>query len=136
MVAGTRWRRRTVLMAGIPCCLSTAVQSAHHLSAARGRRHIRRVQDNPNLRAAKNTSAIARPPISCLQAIVARAAAAFGGVSARTEFESSKGFVSNTLINDRISWLAFLDTYRTLCVAPEPQFRRVLEEIQGMRHAA
>jgi len=33
-------------------------------------------------------------------------------------------------------WLPFLDTYRTLCVAPEPDFLRVLEEIRGMRRAA
>jgi site-specific DNA recombinase len=27
-------------------------------------------------------------------------------------------------------WLPFLDTYRTMCLAPEPPFRRVLEEIR------
>jgi hypothetical protein len=32
--------------------------------------------------------------------------------------------------------LPFLDTYRTMCVAPERQFRRVLEEIREMRFAA
>ncbi len=32
--------------------------------------------------------------------------------------------------------VAFLDTYRTMCVAPEPAFRRVLEEIREMRLAA
>ena len=29
------------------------------------------------------------------------------------------------------AWLPFLDTYRTMCLAPEPQFLRVLEEIQA-----
>jgi hypothetical protein len=28
-------------------------------------------------------------------------------------------------------WLPFLDTYRTMCVAPEPPFRAVLEEIRA-----
>ena len=27
-------------------------------------------------------------------------------------------------------WLPFLDTYRTMCLAPQPEFRGVLEEIQ------
>src|SRR6516225_11531695 len=29
-----------------------------------------------------------------------------------------------------IGWLPFLDTYRTMCRAPEPAFRRVLEGIR------
>ena len=29
------------------------------------------------------------------------------------------------------SWLPFLDTYRTMCLAPEPQFQHVLEEIRA-----
>jgi site-specific DNA recombinase len=28
-------------------------------------------------------------------------------------------------------WLPFLDTYRTMCLAPEPPFQRVLEEIRA-----
>ena len=28
-------------------------------------------------------------------------------------------------------WLPFLNTYRTRCLAPEPPFRRVLEEIRA-----
>jgi hypothetical protein len=31
---------------------------------------------------------------------------------------------------DRIGWLPFLDTYRTMCCAPEPAFRRILEDIR------
>ena len=27
-------------------------------------------------------------------------------------------------------WLPFLDTYRTMCLAPDPPFRRVLEEVR------
>jgi hypothetical protein len=34
------------------------------------------------------------------------------------------------------SWLPFLDTYRTMCLAPQPDFRRVLEEVREMRLAA
>jgi hypothetical protein len=33
-------------------------------------------------------------------------------------------------------WLAFLGTYRTLCVAPDSAFRRVFEELRRMRLAA
>jgi len=32
-------------------------------------------------------------------------------------------------------WLPFLKTYRTMCLAPKPEFRRVLEEIHEMRLA-
>jgi hypothetical protein len=32
--------------------------------------------------------------------------------------------------------LPFLDTYRTLCRAPEPAFRRVLEQIREIQLAA
>lgn len=34
------------------------------------------------------------------------------------------------------NWLPFLNTYRTMCLAPEPDFRRVLEEIRDARLAA
>ena len=33
-------------------------------------------------------------------------------------------------------WLGVLDTYRTMCVAPGPAFRRMLDEIRGKRLAA
>jgi hypothetical protein len=33
-------------------------------------------------------------------------------------------------------WLPFLDTYRTMCRAPEPAFRRILEDIRALRLAA
>ena len=33
-------------------------------------------------------------------------------------------------------WLPFLDTYRTMCLAPQDNFRRVLEEVREMRLAA
>jgi hypothetical protein len=35
-----------------------------------------------------------------------------------------------------IDWLGFLNTYRTMCLAPSPQFRRILEEIRDIRLAA
>ena len=35
-----------------------------------------------------------------------------------------------------ISWLPFLDTYRTMCLAPQPDFRRVLEDVRAMQLAA
>ena len=37
---------------------------------------------------------------------------------------------------NRINWLPFLDTYRTMCSVPEPAFRRILEEIRELRFAA
>jgi DnaJ domain len=33
-------------------------------------------------------------------------------------------------------WLPFLDTYRTMCLAPQPHFRRVLEDVRQMQLAA
>ena len=37
---------------------------------------------------------------------------------------------------DHTSWLPFLDTYRTMCLAPQPDFRRVLEDVRAMQQAA
>jgi hypothetical protein len=34
------------------------------------------------------------------------------------------------------NWLPFLDTYRTMCLAPQPDFRRVLEDVRAMQLAA
>jgi hypothetical protein len=33
-------------------------------------------------------------------------------------------------LDDGKAWLPFLNTYRTMCLAPEPEFQRVLEEIR------
>ena len=33
-------------------------------------------------------------------------------------------------------WLPFVDTYRTMCRSPEPEFKRVLEDVRDMRLAA
>ncbi len=33
-------------------------------------------------------------------------------------------------------WLPFVDTYRTLCLAPDPQLKRVFEEIRNFDMAA
>ena len=35
-----------------------------------------------------------------------------------------------------LDWLPFLDTYRTMCLAPEPEFRRLLEEARELPIAA
>jgi hypothetical protein len=37
---------------------------------------------------------------------------------------------------DHTSWLPFLDTYRTMCLAPQPDFRRVLAGVRAMELAA
>jgi hypothetical protein len=34
------------------------------------------------------------------------------------------------------NWLPFLDTYRTMCLAPQPDFKRVLEDVRAMQLAA
>lgn len=42
----------------------------------------------------------------------------------------------NCSINWAFRWLPFLDTYRTLCAVPPPDFQRLLEDIRRMRFAA
>ena len=51
--------------------------------------------------------------------IAARAAEAETAKSAKTEI-----------------WLPFLDTYRTMCLAPNPEFRRLLEQVRDLPTAA
>ncbi len=34
------------------------------------------------------------------------------------------------------AWLPFLNTYRTMCLVPEPAFRRILEDIRDLQMAA
>ena len=36
----------------------------------------------------------------------------------------------------RKGWYPFLDTYRTLCLAPEPDFERILTEIRSLTAGA
>jgi len=36
----------------------------------------------------------------------------------------------------RSCWLPFLNAYRTMCLAPVPDFRRILEEIPGLQMSA
>jgi hypothetical protein len=43
---------------------------------------------------------------------------------------------TNTQRFEEDSWLPFLDTYRTMCLAPQPDFRRVLEDVRAMQLAA
>ena len=38
--------------------------------------------------------------------------------------------------NPRVDWLPFLSTYRTMCLAPDASFFRVLEEIRELRLGA
>ena len=35
-----------------------------------------------------------------------------------------------------VLWLPFLDTYRTMCLAPQPDFRQVLAGVLSMELAA
>jgi hypothetical protein len=34
-----------------------------------------------------------------------------------------------------VMWLPFLNTYRTMCLAPQPDFRLVLEDVLAMQRA-
>jgi hypothetical protein len=42
-------------------------------------------------------------------------------------------FTRPTHAREWTAWLPFLDTYRTMCRAPEPAFRQVLEDIRELR---
>src|SRR5436190_22733783 len=69
--------------------------------------------------AGKKNTAAATNGISCLKvtpAIIARAGRPGGKRPA-------------------VIWLPFLDTYRTMCCAPEPAFRRILENIRVLGFA-
>jgi hypothetical protein len=58
-------------------------------------------------------------------------------VPARARFESSTGSCQQDIDKYcRFRWLAFLDTYRTMCAAPDLTFQRVFEELRMMRLAA
>ena len=39
-------------------------------------------------------------------------------------------------IGAKEKWLGFLDTYRTMCVAPEPGFRKLLQDVHEFGAAA
>jgi hypothetical protein len=55
----------------------------------------------------------------------------FSEIPARTGFEPRTDVCQHDIDKYwRISWLPFLDTYRTMCVAPTPDFLRVLEEVR------
>ena len=45
-------------------------------------------------------------------------------------------FPRNMAHRDRTDWLPFLNAFRTMCLAPEPAFQRVLEQVGEMRVAA
>ena len=38
--------------------------------------------------------------------------------------------------NETKNWLPFVDTYRTRCLAPEPDFKRILTEVRNLTEAA
>jgi hypothetical protein len=43
---------------------------------------------------------------------------------------------SKNIKDTRIDWLPFLDTYRTMCLAPQPEFRQLLEQARDVPIAA
>jgi hypothetical protein len=44
--------------------------------------------------------------------------------------------IENTQRYREVLWLPFLDTYRTMCLAPQPDFRRALAGVLAMELAA
>jgi hypothetical protein len=57
------------------------------------------------------------------------------GTERRDMKKTPKGadFLLKSLIS---KWLPFLDTYRTMCIAPSPDFLQALEGISALRVAA
>jgi hypothetical protein len=41
-----------------------------------------------------------------------------------------------TLSRRGLPWVPFLNTYRTTCLVPRPEFRRMLDDVREMRLAA
>ena len=54
-------------------------------------------------------------------------------MSGQTDIEKGLGRRAYPLF---LQWLPFLDTYRTMCLAPEPDFRRLIEEARELPIAA
>ena len=50
-----------------------------------------------------------------------------------TEIHKGSGHLGPTPC---LYWLPFLDTYRTMCLAPEPALKRLLEDVRDLRLAA
>jgi hypothetical protein len=83
-----------------------------------------RVATPPCVRRGRQSSVVRAPPAS--PTVPAQARRGVGrGNDARI---SARG--------DPTAWLPFLDTYRTMCCAPEPAFRRILEDIRDLPFGA
>jgi hypothetical protein len=67
--------------------------------------------------------------------IIIRAVARRSPSFARIAF-NARTFRRAAARRDLGAWLPFLDTYRTMCLAPQPVFRRVLEDVRAMQLAA
>ena len=77
-----------------------------------------------------------RPPPWCFASLVV--ADAFAGALTRGSFKTipATGETENTASYQGGAWLPFLNTYRTMCIAPQPDFQRVLEQIREIQVAA
>ena len=60
----------------------------------------------------------------------------FNLIAEMSAIASSGGSGSTQDFAERPDWLPFLDTYRTMCRAPEPAFRRILEDVRELRFDA
>ena len=44
----------------------------------------------------------------------------------------TKGVRNFPFTINEVEWLGFLDTYRTMCLAPDARFTSMLEKVRGM----
>src|SRR6202047_3994108 len=59
------------------------------------------------------------------------------GSTSRVSSQARRHGAGNTAKSAKsMIWLAFLDTYRAMCLAHRPDFRRVLEDVLAMQLAA
>jgi hypothetical protein len=71
--------------------------------------------------------------------LIGDAALALGSTQFKVNFEQTfpaTAETENAASYQGGAWLPFLNTYRTMCLAPQPDFRRVLENVQAMQLAA
>jgi hypothetical protein len=99
-----------------------------------------RAAATPRMSSSKARAATgSRDPRSIIRLTATEAQSFQRGASSRAaatpRMSSSKARVASRSHQGGV-WLPFLDTYRTMCLAPEPDFRRVLEDIRAMQLAA
>jgi hypothetical protein len=54
----------------------------------------------------------------------------------RTRTAADDLIAANRKRHENFSWLPFLKAYRTMCIAPDQEFRRTLDQIREIRLVA